>query len=498
MKVVFLIAGKGRRLKTLTEKNHKSLINLDENSVLYHLIENFIYAGFKSFIPIVGHCTNKILSEFDKTYSQKIEYQFVENKKFNTTNNLYSLYCAKDILQGEEFILCNADIILDREIINGIGKIRGKSLIAVDGFNYSYPIDSPGIKSTNNRILDLGRHIPFKQNNGYAIGVYKFNKELSNLFFKEAKLFLEKDLNAGFHDPLTNLFNKIKIEKFDTKHYLWTDIDTFDDIEKAKNLNDSLTKKYEMKKAVIYNDLKGKTVVITGAGEGIGEAISRRFLEQGSKVILISRSKINWLNEFHPSQYEFLKKDIQDLNYFDTWLKEYSSHGNSVDILINNAGVISKQNLLDVTNENWDEIVNINSKATFFLSKIFAKHMIENSRGNIIFASSFANIIPSIGYGIYAASKSMISSLSKSFAAELAPYGIRVNSFSPGVIKTKMTEKARSENAEKMLKDISLKRFGLTDEVAMGVLFLASECSSYIHGSDLDISGGKFIVQNSK
>ena len=344
----------------------------------------------------------------------------------------------------------------------------------------------------------MGRHIPFKQNNGYAIGVYKFNKELSNLFFKEAKLFLEKDLNAGFHDPLTNLFNKIIIEKFDTKHYLWTDIDTFDDIEKAKNLNDSLTKKYEMKKTVIYNDLKGKTVVITGAGEGIGEAISRRFLEQGSKVILISRSKINWLNEFHPSQYEFLKKDIQDLNYFDTWLKEYSSLGNSVDILINNAGVISKQNLLDVTNENWDEIVNINSKATFLLSKIFAKHMIENSRGNIIFASSFANIIPSIGYGIYAASKSMISSLSKSFAAELAPYGIRVNSFSPGVIKTKMTEKARSENAEKMLKDISLKRFGLTDEVAMGVLFLASECSSYIHGSDLDISGGKFIVQNSK
>ena len=91
MKVVFLIAGKGRRLKTLTEKNHKSLINLDKNSVLYHLIENFIYAGFKSFIPIVGHCTNKILSEFDKTYSQKIEYQFVENKKFDTTNNLYSL-----------------------------------------------------------------------------------------------------------------------------------------------------------------------------------------------------------------------------------------------------------------------------------------------------------------------------------------------------------------------------------------------------------------------
>jgi NAD(P)-dependent dehydrogenase (short-subunit alcohol dehydrogenase family) len=247
---------------------------------------------------------------------------------------------------------------------------------------------------------------------------------------------------------------------------------------------------------VIYPDLANKTVVVTGAGEGIGKAIAKSFLKQKAKVILISRSDIKWIKKFDKSQYIFLKKDIQDINFFDKWIKKYTMNNNKIDILINNAGIIGQNKLLDTTSEQWDEIVNINSKATFFLTQLFAKHMVTNNSGNIIFANSYATKLSSYSYGIYAASKSMLSSLSISLAAELAPYNIRVNSFSPGVIKTRMTKKARSNYEKKMLEDISLHRFGTTKEVANAILFLASNSSSYIHGIDLDISGGKFIIQN--
>jgi len=497
MKVVFLVAGKGRRLKELTQDNHKALITLDDKSLLHHLIENCIYAGLTDFIPIVGHCSDKILDEFNRKYSKDISVYHVKNEKYNETNNLYSLYCARELLEGEEFILCNADIIIDREIIKGISSMKEHSVIAIDDFDYDEPVDSPGILMNEDKISDLGRHISFENNTGYAIGVYKFNKELSKEFFKEAKKILDKDINAGFHDPLSNLFDKFDIFKYRTKECLWTDIDTYDDIEKARSIHSKIKQDYNKKQNAYYSDLKSKTVVVTGAGQGIGEAIARSFLENGSKVILISRSKIAWLKEYHPSKYIFLQKDIQEIEFFVQWLEEYELEKNKIDILINNAGVIGQSKLMDTTTEEWNEIININSKATFFLTQVFVKHMIKNNSGNIIFASSYATKLASFSYGIYAASKAMLLSLSKSLAAELAPYNIRVNSFSPGVIETKMTKKARENNGVEMLKDISLNRFGDTDEVAQAILFLASESSSYIHGIDLDISGGKFIIQNS-
>ena len=244
MKAVFLIAGKGRRLEKITENNHKSLIELDNYSLLHHLIENFIYAGITDFIPIVGHCSNKILSCFNKKYSSEIKVTSIYNHKYTETNNLYSLYCAKEILEGEEFILCNADVVLDKEIILTLKNKTNLSAIVIDDFNYLEPIDSPGILLEENKITDLGRHIPFKKNKGYAIGVYKFNKELSKNFFKEARQLLNQNINAGFHDPLPKLFSLYSVYKHSTDKKLWTDIDTFEDIEKARNIHKQILKKY--------------------------------------------------------------------------------------------------------------------------------------------------------------------------------------------------------------------------------------------------------------
>ncbi len=244
MKVVFLIAGKGRRLKKITENNHKALIDLDKKSVLHHLIENCIYAGLTDFVPIIGHCRDRIINEFNKNYSQIISSTFVTNNQYNQTNNLFSLFCAKHILKGEEFILCNADIIFDREIIKSIQGMKNLSAIAIDDFKYTDPIDSPGIITNNRKIVDLGRHIKFKDNMGYAIGIYKFNKDLSNAFFDRAEVMLKSDLNYGFHDPLPELFNVFDVYKCKTEQKLWTDIDTFEDIEKAKKIHNAIIENY--------------------------------------------------------------------------------------------------------------------------------------------------------------------------------------------------------------------------------------------------------------
>jgi choline kinase len=245
MKVVFLIAGKGRRLKKITENNHKALINLDKQSLLNHLIENCIYAGLTNFVPIIGHCGDMIINEFKKSFSKNIETTFVKNEKYNETNNLFSLYCAKEVLKGEDFILCNADIVFDREIIKSICSMDNLSSIAIDDFKYSESIDSPGIIMRDNKIIDLGRHIKFEDNMGYAIGIYKFNKELSNAFFDEAEKMLDKNIDSGFHDPLPKLFNMFNVYKCKTKNKLWTDIDTYDDINKAKKIHNYILEGYK-------------------------------------------------------------------------------------------------------------------------------------------------------------------------------------------------------------------------------------------------------------
>ena len=117
--------------------------------------------------------------------------------------------------------------------------------------------------------------------------------------------------------------------------------------------------------------------------------------------------------------------------------------------------------------------------------------------GVILNAGSFAACIPSVGSGIYAATKSAVITLTKSMAGEWAPYNIRVNAYSPGVIETDMTKPVREKAGKKLLEQISLNRFGAPDEVADSVLFLASDSAKYITGINLDISGGKLSIQNS-
>jgi NAD(P)-dependent dehydrogenase (short-subunit alcohol dehydrogenase family) len=247
-----------------------------------------------------------------------------------------------------------------------------------------------------------------------------------------------------------------------------------------------------------YPDLVDRTVVITGANRGIGETIVKAFLSNQCRVVAVYRQyppSIS-LPDIAEDRLILLQADIGDRAVFASWLAEFESSGNRADILVNNAGVLKNTPLIECDENDWHYIMDVNLKHTFFLSQLFARHMKKHGGGVIINASSFAAKIAAGNCGIYAASKSALQMLTKCMAAEWAPYGIRVNGFMPGMIPTRMSAPAIARKQEQLINDISLHRFGTTEEIANGVLFLASDAASYITGTDLEISGGKFLIQD--
>lgn len=247
-----------------------------------------------------------------------------------------------------------------------------------------------------------------------------------------------------------------------------------------------------------YPDLVGQTVVITGTNRGIGETLVKAFLSCQCRVVAVYRQDKPCISlpDIAEDRLILLQADIGDRATIGAWLKEFESSGNRVNILVNNAGVLKNTPLLECDENDWNYIMDVNLKHTFFLSQLFAKHMKNNGGGVIINASSFAAKIAAGNCGIYAASKSALQMLTKCMAAEWAPYGIRVNGFMPGMIPTRMSAPAIDRKRDQLINDISLHRFGTTEEIANAVLFLASNAASYITGIDLEVSGGKFLIQD--
>lgn len=243
-----------------------------------------------------------------------------------------------------------------------------------------------------------------------------------------------------------------------------------------------------------YGDLAGKRVIVTGANQGIGLAIMQAFLEQGCRVLAVARGEFP--KDAKAERLDLLRCDIEDPAPVAEWIAGLERRGERVHVLVNNAGQLVKGSLIDSPRADFDRMFGVNARATFFLSQLLARHMKTRGGGVIVTAGSFAVTLASVGSGVYAASKAAIVSLTRSMAAEWAPFGIRVNAFSPGVIPTRLTEQAIGEDAAGMLEEISLRRFGETGEVAAVALFLASDASSYLTGVNIDVSGGKLIVQS--
>lgn len=245
----------------------------------------------------------------------------------------------------------------------------------------------------------------------------------------------------------------------------------------------------------MYPDLQGKRVVVTGAAHGIGLAIARAFASADSRVVAVRHGDAGPVPEIAGSV-EWLACDIRQPVPLARRLEELEAAGEGVDVLVNNAGVMRRAPLIDAARDDWEAMFDTNVAATFWLCRHFARHMRTRGGGAIVNAASFAGTVPSVSHGVYAASKAALLSLTRSMAAEWAPYGIRVNAFSPGVIPTRMTQPALERNEARMLDAISMRRTGRADEVAAVVLFLASASSSYVTGVNVDVTGGKLLVQD--
>jgi choline kinase len=237
MKMVLLLAGIGKRLGEITKHKNKSLIKLLDKPLLGHLLDRLVAGNQKEILIIIGHKGKGIVDFIDSNYKGVFDLKIVENKRYKEANNMYSVWCAKEFIKGKEFILCNGDIILNKFILEEFVKSNGKSEIMLDIKNRLSEIDSPGTIIKNDRIFDLGRHISKDDNGGYAIGLYKFNSDLSIAYFNEIeKMLQDNKYNAGFHDPLTSLFHNYEVFPASTNGLSWTDIDTKEDITRAENV----------------------------------------------------------------------------------------------------------------------------------------------------------------------------------------------------------------------------------------------------------------------
>lgn len=241
-------------------------------------------------------------------------------------------------------------------------------------------------------------------------------------------------------------------------------------------------------------DFSGKTVVVTGSTRGLGKAIAEKFAQSGANVILNGTSK-----SVYQTEEEFLQKgysvkavegDIsipekaQEL--IDTAVKAYGT----VDVLVNNAGVVRDKLMMRMSVEDWDTVLDINLKSTFLCTKAITRLMMKKRQGCIINITSVVGIMGNAGQANYAASKAGMIGFTKSVAKELGAWRITCNAIAPGFIETDMSDQLPDEIKERYMAVIPLKRAGTPSEVADAVCFLASEKAKYITGQVIHIDGG--------
>lgn len=243
--------------------------------------------------------------------------------------------------------------------------------------------------------------------------------------------------------------------------------------------------------------LQGKVVVITGGTAGFGKAFIAPFQAEGAKVVVCGRNEAT--NSAVQAEYPdalVVRADVGKPHDLRQLAEAAVQKFGGVDVWINNAGILTEAKLMDMSEEAWDTLMDINFKSVFTGTKVAVPYLEKRGGGVIINACSFANVIPSAGSGAYAASKAGVSALTRVFAAELAPRNIRVVDYTPGVFDTPMNQARIEKNRAQLLDPIPLRRFGLSEELAAAVVFLASKQASYMTGTTLAVTGGKFCVQN--
>jgi len=243
--------------------------------------------------------------------------------------------------------------------------------------------------------------------------------------------------------------------------------------------------------------LENKVAIVTGASRGIGEAIAEKFAEQGANVAftyLSSDEKAKALEQKLQSKGVKAKAYKSNAGLFEdceALVNDVLKDFGQVDICVNNAGISKDNLLLRLTPEQWDEVMDINLKSVFNMTKQVIRPMMKPKKGSIINMSSIVGIRGNAGQASYAASKAGIIGFTKSVALELGSRNIRCNAIAPGFVETDMTHYLKDgDGAKAFLEKIPLGRFGSAGEIADTTLFLASDMSSYITGQVISTCGG--------
>jgi glucose 1-dehydrogenase len=255
--------------------------------------------------------------------------------------------------------------------------------------------------------------------------------------------------------------------------------------------------------------LKGKVALVTGSSQGIGQGIVLRLAEAGADVVINYRShpegaeetleKVNkiggqcYLAECHSSDGYTVKADLGSIDEIRQLLAESINHFGKVDILVNNAGIEKHAPFWEVTEADYDAVMNVNLKGVFFATQAFVQHLIETKRsGKVINISSVHEELPFPNFTAYCASKGGMRMMTRNLAVELGALGITINNVAPGAIETPINTKLLNnpEKLSALLDNIPLGRLGQPQDVAALVAFLASSDADYITGSTFVVDGG--------
>ncbi len=259
-----------------------------------------------------------------------------------------------------------------------------------------------------------------------------------------------------------------------------------------------MVKKYAIPKNITeqMNLLQNKTVIITGATRGIGKGIAQVFAKQGANVAFTYSSSVEAAIALEKELITFgvkakaYQSNAASYEQAQELVKDVLETFGSIDVLINNAGITKDNLLMRMKEEDFDQVIEVNLKSVFNMTKAVQKTMLKQRKGSIINMSSVVGVKGNAGQANYAASKAGIIGFSKSVALELGSRNIRCNVIAPGFIETEMTGKLDEKVVDEWRKAIPLKRGGSPEDIANSCLFLASDLSTYITGQVLHVDGG--------
>ncbi|MEP6261830.1 MAG: 3-oxoacyl-[acyl-carrier-protein] reductase [Gillisia sp.] len=242
--------------------------------------------------------------------------------------------------------------------------------------------------------------------------------------------------------------------------------------------------------------LEGKNAIITGGSRGIGKGIAMVFAQHGANVAFTYASSVEAANELEKEltglgvKSKGYKSNAAKFDECEELIKNVASDFGSIDILINNAGITKDNLLMRMSEEDFDQVIEVNLKSVFNMTKAVQRTMLKQRNGSIINMSSVVGVKGNAGQANYAASKAGIIGFSKSMALELGSRNIRTNVIAPGFIETEMTGKLDEKTVEGWRESIPLKRGGTPEDIANACVFLASDLSSYITGQVIQVNGG--------